>query len=93
MSIEECIEFKNSEELVLRGILHNPNKHNINNITLICLNTGLNDMIGWHRIQIKVSRFLSEKGYRGLRFDDSGIGDSDGDILTESIVEVFSDIE
>ncbi len=93
MGIEECIEFNNSDGVSLRGILHYANEETKKEIVVICLNTGLNDMVGWHRLQVKVSRFLSDNGYHVLRFDDSGIGDSDGDILEESIVEVFSDIE
>ena len=87
------MEFKNEKDNILRGILHQGALVCYKNISLIFLNTGLNDMVGWHRIQVKLARFFSEKGYNVLRYDDSGIGDSDGEILKESIVEIFSEIE
>jgi len=90
--MEECIEFKNCEGIILRGILHKADVEK-QKITFICLNTGLNDMAGWHGIQVKTARYLATNGYNVLRFDDSGIGDSDGLIEEESIVNIFSDIE
>ena len=90
---EECVEFINPDGFILRGILHHADQDHAKGVSLICLNTGLNDMVGWHRIQVKTSRYLTEYGYNVLRFDDTGIGDSDGEILKESIVEIFSDIE
>lgn len=90
---EKCIEFKNLAGLKLRGVLHRHDPGKDMQISIICLNTGLNDMVGWHRIQVKMARKLSADGYSVLRYDDAGIGDSEGDIDKESIVEIFSDIE
>jgi pimeloyl-ACP methyl ester carboxylesterase len=92
-SNESCVAFSNSEGLTLRGVLHSNGLTKELNTSIICLNTGLNDMVGWHRIQVKTARKLSADGYSVLRYDDTGIGDSDGDIDKESIVEIFSDIE
>lgn len=91
--IEECVEFKNPANLVIRGVLHKADDKDRQSVSLICLNTGLNDMVGWHRIQVKIARLLAERGYNVLRFDDTGIGDSEGDITKESVVDIFSDIE
>ncbi len=91
--IEECLEFRNPDGLLLRGILHYGNDENYKKIALICLNTGLNDMVGWHRIQVKTARFLAKNGYDVFRYDDTGIGDSEGVLESESIVDIFSDIE
>ena len=90
---EECVSFANKNGLILRGILHKHNSNENKKVTLICLNTGLNDMGGWHRIQVKIARYLAGKGFNILRFDDTGIGDSEGEILENSIVKIFSDIE
>jgi len=90
---EECIEFENKDGLLLRGILHHGNEVEHKKVSLICLNTGLNDMVGWHRLQVKVARFLADNGYNVLRFDDVGIGDSDGELDEESIVNIFASIE
>lgn len=90
---EECVEFENNDNLLLRGILHHGNKAEYKKISLICLNTGLNDMVGWHRLQIKVARFLANNGYNVLRFDNCGIGDSEGNIDECGVLELFADIE
>jgi pimeloyl-ACP methyl ester carboxylesterase len=91
--MEVCVETVKTNGQCLRGILHQGNPDTYKNIVLICLNTGLNDMVGWHRIQVKTARFLAEQGFNVLRYDDSGIGDSDGIIDEESIVEIFTQIE
>ena len=93
MTREECIQFTNKAGVVLRGILHHHNSQNHRGLSVICLNTGLNDMVGWHRIQVKMARYLAGGGYNVLRFDDSGLGDSDGEINEESIVKIFAEIE
>jgi len=90
---EECVHFNNGKGLLLRGILHHADPELHKNITLICLNTGLNDMVGWHRLQVKMARFFAGLGFAVLRYDDEGIGDSEGEILDTSIVKIFSDIE
>lgn len=91
--MEVCFEIINRSNDCLRGILHKGNPENYKKIVLICLNTGLNDMVGWHRIQVKTARYLSAQGYNIIRYDDTGIGDSDGIIKEESIVEIFTQIE
>ena len=90
---EECVEFHNRDGLLLRGIVHHAASENTKGVTLICLNTGLNDMAGWHRIQVKTARVLAENGYDVLRYDDTGIGDSEGKLDHSSIVHIFSEIE
>jgi len=91
--LEECVEFKNPEGFLLRGILHYGNDSSYKKTTIICLNTGLNDMVGWHRLQVKVARFLAEKGYNVLRFDDFGIGNSEGELDEGIVVELFAQVE
>ena len=77
---EECVEFENNDSMLLRGILHHGNEVEYKKISLICLNTGLNDMVGWHRLQIKIARFLADNGYNVLRLDNFGVGDSEGEL-------------
>ena len=91
--MEECIQTQNANGECLRGIIHHGNPDNYKKIILICLNTGLNDMVGWHRIQVKTARYLAKNGYTTIRYDDTGIGDSDGLINEESVVEIFTQIE
>jgi pimeloyl-ACP methyl ester carboxylesterase len=90
---EECVEFENPEGFLLRGILHHGNQQVYRNVSLISLNTGLNDMVGWHRLQVKIGRHLAKNGYNVLRFDSFGLGDSEGTIGEGSAVEIFPRIE
>jgi pimeloyl-ACP methyl ester carboxylesterase len=43
----------------------------------VILNTGIIHRVGHHRMYVTLSRTLAEAGYAVLRFDFSGIGDSD----------------
>jgi pimeloyl-ACP methyl ester carboxylesterase len=45
--------------------------------TLLVLNTGIIHRVGHHRMYVTLSRRLAAAGYPVLRFDLSGIGDSD----------------
>jgi len=45
--------------------------------TLVVLNTGIIHRVGHHRMFVTLARTLSASGYPVLRFDLSGIGDSD----------------
>ena len=47
------------------------------NPTIIILNTAIVHRVGHHRIFVTLSRALSQAGYCVLRFDFSGIGDSE----------------
>jgi pimeloyl-ACP methyl ester carboxylesterase len=89
----ECVEFKSDEQRILRGIVHNGNPEKRKHTTIICLNTGLNDMVGWHRIQVKNAHFLAEQGFDVLRFDTAGIGDSEGELDEGNVLDIFVRIE
>lgn len=63
----------------LMGIVTEPNKSAAvpHLPAVIILNSGLIQRVGPNRLSVKIARMLAEKGYRVLRFDFSGIGDSD----------------
>ncbi len=44
---------------------------------IVILNTGIIHRVGYHRMSVSMSRALATAGYSVLRFDFSGIGDSD----------------
>jgi dienelactone hydrolase len=44
---------------------------------IVILNTGIIHRVGHHRMYVTLSRILARAGYTVLRFDFSGIGDSD----------------
>ena len=71
---ELCVEFKNEKGNTLRGILHPGSTDKYQKVSLVFLNTGLNDMVGWHRLQLKVARHFALQGYNVMRFDNFGMG-------------------
>ncbi len=90
--MEKTISFINSNGYRLFGILHVPDKPCLPSTGVICLNTGLQYRVIWHRLNIKMARTLCALGYYVLRFDTHGIGDSEGDIEIDSInTEDFHD--
>jgi uncharacterized protein len=93
MMHELCVKFQNEKGNILRGILHRGTAENYKRVSLIFLNTGLNDMVGWHRLQLKVARHFASEGYNILRFDNFGIGDSDGEIEEGEVSGIMTQIE
>jgi pimeloyl-ACP methyl ester carboxylesterase len=49
----------------------------VGDVTVVILNTGIIHRVGHHRMYLTFSRALAGAGYNVLRFDFSGIGDSD----------------
>lgn len=90
--MEKPISFMNKDGYRLFGILHEPEKKNPKKVGVICLNTGMQYRIIWHRLNVKFARMLCSQGYYVLRFDTHGIGDSEGEIEIDSInTEDFHD--
>src|ERR1700761_3289628 len=46
-------------------------------ITVVILNTGIAHRVGHHRMFVTLARLLAREGFSVLRFDFSGIGDSE----------------
>lgn len=61
----------------LLGIITTPLKPSTNNLAVIVLNTGPNHHVGNGRLSVLVARQLAQWGVTTLRFDLSGIGDSE----------------
>lgn len=60
-----------------------------NRPAIIILNTGIVHRIGHHRMYVPMSRMLAESGHMVLRFDFSGIGDSEHRVDDLSPGEAF----
>lgn len=63
---------------ILRGIYHRPKEGDVFP-TLIMFHGFTGHKLEPHRMFVKFSRMLSEKGIAVVRFDFSGLGESDGD--------------
>jgi len=80
--MEEPITFKNREGKKLFGIVHIPENSPSagERIGINLLNPGIKYRVAPHRLSMKLARRLCQKGFHVLRFDPSGIGDSDGEL-------------
>jgi len=68
----------------LLGVLSLPSQPRDDVPAVILLNAGLLHRVGPNRLYVDIARRLAEEGYRCLRFDMSGVGDSellDGNLL------------
>ena len=64
------------EHETMLGILSEPQDLDPKRPTFLLLNAGIVHRVGPHRKTVKLARALAEAGFRTLRFDLSGIGDS-----------------
>ena len=74
---EQVVLLGHSKSLV--GIFTRPvgGKETLRDFGIVILNTGIIHRVGHHRMYVTLSRALAELEYPTVRFDFSGIGDSD----------------
>jgi pimeloyl-ACP methyl ester carboxylesterase len=65
------------EQKSLVGIITQAVGAPANDLAVVILNTGIIHRVGHHRMYVSFSRTLADAGFTVLRFDFSGIGDSD----------------
>jgi len=71
---EEALLFGKHKNLV--GVVTDPTERNHNLPAILLLNAGLIHRVGPNRLYVRLARYLSELGFVVMRFDLSGIGDS-----------------
>ncbi|MCU7801822.1 MAG: hypothetical protein KZQ96_01390 [Candidatus Thiodiazotropha sp. (ex Lucinoma borealis)] len=86
------IEFRNREGFKLFGILEEPIKDR-KDIAILLLSPGIKMRVGPHRLYNKLSRVLVECGFTVLRYDFYGLGDSEGVIPENVLVNVYNSIQ
>ena len=73
---ERALTFGSHEGLV--GIISAPDQAHFTSAPAVLLfNVGLNHHVGPHRLNVELARYLAERGFVALRFDLSGLGDSE----------------
>lgn len=92
--MEQPITFKNYVNQTLFGILHTPESGNKSGkrIGINLLNPGLKNRVAPNRLNIKIARMLCQEGFHVLRFDPHGIGDSEGTVPNESVLDLWGAI-
>lgn len=71
----------------LAGILCEPDKLDSSKPAVLIFNSGIMHHIGTCRLSVKLARKLAEVGYSSIRFDFSGIGDSEARLGSLSFAE------
>lgn len=87
------IRFANSEGLMLHGIWHEPVEDKRKNIAILLLSPGVKMRVAPHRLYNKMADRFVRLGYSVLRFDFSGLGDSEGDIEEELLADLYGSIQ
>lgn len=77
MATDKVFHFGKNRSLI--GIISDPVKtdRKIEPVAVVILNSGLLHRIGPNRIYVKIARALAEAGITAMRFDFSGVGDSE----------------
>lgn len=86
--MEEAVDFYNKNGKRLFGIVHLPENTDLKKkkIGINLLNPGIKYRVAPNRLNVKLARKLCEQGCYVLRFDPEGIGDSEGELPTGTLV-------
>ena len=83
-----------SNKLNLSGVLELPLNSSYTQVPLIVFLHGfVGSKVGEHRLFVKASRYLVEKGYGVFRFDFSGCGESDGDYEDVTVTNQLNEVQ
>ena len=93
--MEKPVTFKNNARQTLFGILHIPEISHESGlrIGINILNPGLKNRVAPNRLNVKIARMLCDKGFFVFRFDPSGIGDSEGNLPDQDILDIWGSIQ
>jgi len=90
MSDTAGISFPSRRGLTRREILHRPEPSADRQICVLLLSPGIKGRVGPHRLYLKLAAYLVPLGYHILRFDFHGLGDSDGELPEQELVDVYN---
>ena len=95
MSTKKIVTIKNKEGYRMFGILHIPDSsvEKKNRVGINLLNPGLKNRVAPNRLYVKIAEYLVNQGFHVLRMDPAGIGDSEGELPQEPIVDIWGKIQ
>lgn len=93
MAKREAVTFENRDGLRLFGILHRPDKSVEKNVGIIFLSPGVKSRVGPHCLYNKMTNSLLEQGYPVLRFDFYGLGDSEGELSEQLLMDLYDTVQ
>lgn len=89
---EQPVSFHNREGLKLFGILHR-HFHSQDAPGIILLCPGVKNRVAPQRLYVKMARRFCALGFPALRFDFSGIGDSEGEVAEEFAADFYGTVQ
>jgi uncharacterized protein len=89
----EPVVFANADGLKLFGIVHHPDSDKARPTPIILLSPGIKSRVAPHRLYVKLARRLAAMGFRVLRFDFSGLGDSEGLVNEATAAEFYGTVQ
>lgn len=87
------VSFLNIDGLKLFGILHQPSIDRFKGKAIIILSPGIKSRVAPHRLYVKMARKFVAMGFHVLRFDFSGLGDSEGIVEHENVADFYGSIQ
>ena len=94
--MEEIVTLYNKNQNKLFGIVHIPDQPLANGkkVGINLLHPGVKYRVAPNRMNVKIARKLCQKGYYVFRFDPMGIGDSEGDLPDNILLQdIFEEIQ
>ena len=87
------VSFRNARGLMLFGSLHLPETPRPQLPVVVLLSPGVKMRVGPGRLYVPLTELLNSQGFRVLRFDFFGLGDSEGDLDETVLADVYNNIE
>ncbi|HEY8549114.1 MAG TPA: alpha/beta hydrolase [Vicinamibacterales bacterium] len=92
MSGKRAVQFRNRDGLTLVGIVHEPAPAKRSDVAVILLSPGVKNRVAPHRLYNKIAERCVAMGYWVLRFDFSGLGDSEGFIGERYLADLYRSV-
>lgn len=89
----EAVRFLNAAGQTLFGTLHGPVTADPSLPIVVMLSPGVKMRVGPGRLYVPLTDMLVAQGYRVLRFDFFGLGDSEGELQEKLLPDVYNHIE
>lgn len=89
----EPVTFCNRDGLKLFGIVHRPTGSRRQRTGVVLLSPGVKSRVAPHRLYNKLADHLAAEGFTVLRFDFSGLGDSEGDIDEPLLADFYGTVQ
>lgn len=88
------VKIKNRDDRALFGILDVPNANiGRRDCCIVFLSPGVKSRVAPHRLYLKMARSFVAMGFMVLRFDFSGLGDSEGENDEANLVDLYSAVQ